>query len=206
MHKINFNFKINWDPEKLTSSFPTNSRSEPIHVPPGQAHWYLFDKKDIKFAKNFYQNYKNECIEIADQLIQIQKMYSTEYANSNNYLISTFINSTISPHRINLISTVPGKDIKLHRDVTRTICINIGLKNSNKWETYISEDPKIENFNNSKKHAFTMQEGDAYILDIKNPHYAKCIEPTDISSTRYVCTYNVLEFGDPAGNRTPISD
>lgn len=189
--KLSENFFVSWDPEKITSHFPLllNSKNldRPYTSPNSKCHWQLYSNINAKFARNFFNNFKAECIEVANKLTSIQKLHNKKVENP---LLEKFLSHKITPNNVNLIATVPGQDIELHSDV-RKFCINIGLKNSNKWITSISQDANISNFKNSIKNEFTLNDGDVYLLNINNPHLVRCIDPSDKVSVRYVCTYSI---------------
>lgn len=177
------NFTVSWDPEKLTKDFPiifTNSRV--FRHQDGKAYWQQFDS-NILFARNFYLNFKKECEEVASKLNDLKRELIDD-----SELVKTFLDTTIVPNRVNLIKTVQGKDIGLHKDITRSLCINIGLKNSNYWCSYISTTNTIEEFDQNNTIEYTINDGDAYILHINNPHGAVCLNNT---GTRYVITYTL---------------
>jgi hypothetical protein len=192
IYKISDNFSVSWDPEEISKDFPTIEQADqsPYFDPSGKTHWQLY-ATDIVFGRNFYRNHKVECEEVAEKLKVIQTQLRNDKTVPINYLTETFLNHEILAGRVNLLKTIPGKDIKLHNDSRRDLCINIGLKNSNKWVTVISKDPDIKNFESSQKNTFLMNDGDAYIILINNPHTAKCLNKSDILSTRFLITYTM---------------
>jgi hypothetical protein len=197
-YKIGNNFTVSWDPEEISSAFHTVSEPDGLYGyshPSGIPHWQLYNS-NIAFGRNFYFNYEKECIEVAEKLKDIQQklkdeIFSGEQSFPLNSLTKTFLNHEISPGRVNLLKTVPGKDIELHTDPGRDLCINIGLKNSNKWATVISKDSNIKNFESSEKKTFLMNDGDVYIILIDNPHTVKCLNKSDLKSTRFLITYTM---------------
>lgn len=190
IYKICDNFTVSWDPERISAEFPVINNGRGVYSDlNGNAHWQIFGS-DILFGRNFYSNYKLECIEVIEKLKIIQEKLREEHYTTN-YLMEIFLNHKIEPGRVNLLKTIPGKDIKLHKDITRGVCINIGLKNSNKWETIISKDNDIDNFNNSEKNTFLINDGDAYLMLINNPHTAKCLNKSDLESSRFLITYTI---------------
>ena len=181
-------FAVSWDPEVITKDFievytPNRAIYDPID---GKSYWQKFPN-NILFARNFYNNCTAECIEVVERLRVIQESMSVE----GNHLINIFKNHKLSPKKVNLIKTVPGTDVGLHQDITRTICLNIGLKNSNKWETQISNSNNIKDFNISHKHSFTMNDGDGYLLHINNPHQVVCLTKNDLGSQRFIISYTL---------------
>lgn len=193
IYQIDTNFSVDWDPEKLSENFPvfTRTKRTPYFDSTGGPHWQFY-QSGVFFGRNFYINYKKECNEVAEKLKIVQKKIKLAQHNFSNNLINNFLNHEIHPSRVNLLKTTPGKDIQLHCDVTRNLCINIGLKNSNKWLTVISKDPDINNFEISQKDSFLINDGDVYLISIKNPHTAVCLNTEDLVSTRFLITYTII--------------
>lgn len=100
-----------------------------------------------------------------------------------------FLLNTITTNNLALIKIPPAKHVFLHKDRTRTFCINIGLKNSNKWETVISVENNINDFEKNKTINFKIEDGDVYLLNISNPHYVKCLDTNNLTNSRYILSY-----------------
>jgi len=184
--KIFENFTVSWDPENLTKDFTVVEYSDSVLRPKNNdACWQLYDK-DVLFARNFHINYKQECVEIIDKLKELQ----LNLLLNDSLLINEFKNHKLHYSKVNLLKTVPGKNIKLHKDITRNICINIGLKHSNKWESYISIQPNMVDVNPDNIIKYILNDGDVCLLHINNPHGAICLNKSE-SFARYVMTYTL---------------
>lgn len=184
--KLFDNFKVSWDPEILTKDSPEIESKEQVYSDPtGKMHWQVFKSTNVAFGRNFFRNYYKECTEVVDYLQKIKD----NLPPSENKLVDVFRTHTINPGGINLIKTFPGKNIKLHKDVTRQYCLNIGLKNSNKWQSFISTQPNLEKYKENESISYILEDGEGYLLDINNPHCAICLNPNDNAAVRYVLTY-----------------
>lgn len=189
-------FGVSWDPEILTKDFPVVEVSgAPFVDPTGQAHWQQFDT-DVLFARNFTENFLPQCIEVADNIRRIQNELTVDEHSPD--ILKEFKKHKVKAGRVNLIKTLPGKDIKLHSDATRSICLNIGLKNSSKWETYIFNDQiknlrevDVSNLDKYNTHRLTLNDGEGYLLKIENPHTAICLNKQDTYTSRYIITYSL---------------
>ena len=189
-------FTVSWDPELLTKDFSEIEASgSPFADPTGKPHWQKFDT-DVLFARNFSTNFLPQCIEVVNN---IKKIQSNLIVNEEDVdILKTFKQHTVLPSRLGLIKTLPGKDIKLHVDSTRAICLNIGLKNSNKWETHIFNE-QLKNLNNIdvrnigqyNTQKVTLNDGDGYLFKIENPHTAICLNKEDTYTSRYILTYSL---------------
>lgn len=188
-------FTVSWDPEVLTNSFPVIEATGVYTESSGIAHWQKFDS-DVLFARNFTENFMQQCREVSDKIKKIQSELVVN--DSSLDILKKFKSHEITPWRVNLLKTIPGKDIKLHVDATRTICLNIGLKNSNKWKTYIFneklgslKDIDVNNIDNYNTRTVTLNDGEGYLFKIENPHTAICLNKQDTDTSRYIITYSL---------------
>lgn len=197
--KLCSNFTVSWDIENLLKKFiedkvdPEAEKRKhhlPYSDPSGKPHWQLFPT-GISFSRNFYQNFSAECLEVAIKLKNLQ--LDIKNKNLDNTLVKEFSNCNIFPNRISLIRVLPGRNVSPHIDFTRNYSLNIGLRNSNSGITYISYNQDIEfnKYQNSPKLHFTVNDGDAYILDVSKAHSVESLVPKSSSIIRYLITYNL---------------
>lgn len=191
--KLSSDFSVSWNLDDMISKIsndiidPNNNRS-PYYHPSGIVHWQHYNTVNISFARNFYKTFSKECHEVTNKLMEIQQKYLK--ISTDNELMLTFINQNIVPSRVNIIRTMGGINVGVHCDSTRNSCINIGLKNSNTFRTRISDNQDINNFYNNSTETYTMNDGDVYLVNIKNSH---CVEAlTSIAEPRYIITYNLI--------------
>lgn len=187
--KIFEGFTVSWNIDAIVGGIsseiePPRGYFGPYFDPSGIAHWQNYSKTNIAFARNFFRNFKAECAEVAFKLKEIQKNI-----NPDNDLLKLFVEHTVVPQKVNIIRAIGGKSVAVHCDTTRYACINIGLKNSNTFRTRISNNTNIENFYNEPTETYTMNDGDAYLISIRNAH---CVEAlTDVPLPRYIITYTI---------------
>jgi len=186
--KISENFSVSWDVESLVANCPmiSNSGSVVYSEQDGKPHWQYF-RSGISFFRNFYINFKDECIETADRLLALQKELSFV---EPGHCINEFLSHKIHPARVNLLLIKSGVDVQPHVDITRDICINIGVKNSNVCTTYIRRDFGEDNFWDNDLLNYTMNDGDVYLVSIKNQHAVK--QNGNGNGDRYLITYNMI--------------
>ncbi len=196
--KISENFFIDWDiktvigkfiHEKVFSDDPT-IRQLPISDPSGALHWQVFSP-GLAFSRNFYINFPNECEQIANKIRALQCDLLNTEITTDDYLIKSFLEHTVNKHGINLIRILPGKGIGPHFDITRDISINIGLQNSETCTTNIAFTPTVDNFYKNPMVSYTMNDGDVYLLLVKNAHSVTSNISTDSDRVRYIITYNI---------------
>ena len=129
--KISTNFVIPWDPEVMTESFTEiiGKDNSPFSDSAGTPHWQTYNI-GISFARNFYKNFKKECSEVANQLIELQNTLRKNTTTSKSKLYDIFLKLKIQHSNINLIRIKSGINVLPHYDSTRNYAINIGLKKS----------------------------------------------------------------------------
>jgi len=190
--KISSNFTATIDIEKIESVLHPIYTSGPNVVcdSSGKPHWQVFES-NIAFSRNFYKNFKDDCLGVAYALHDLKdELQTTDHTSK---LIDTFLNHDIQPERVGLIMTYPAKIVNPHVDRTRDICINIGLANSNTATTYVSHGIVSEKeFWKTDIDNFTMDDGSVYIMDVKNTHAVKSNLHGNDLRIRYIITYNML--------------
>ncbi len=181
VYKLFENFKVSWDPEILEQKFTSTKNV----FSDGTTHpfWQYFNTK-ISFGRNLYINFKSECEEVIDNLI----MYQKNIAPGQNNLLDIFLKSPLNPLRVTIMKILPSDDVKPHIDVTRNLALNIGLKNSNKWTTIVSNTTIISEFDNHMQEKYILNDGDGYLVNIKKVH--KVLRNSYVDSPRYVISYN----------------
>ena len=196
------NTKINLDADAIVSKIEKTLVSQNLSIATilkdnpeiwqcyksGIPFWQKY-KSNICFARNFCTAFPLECEIVAQTLENIKKeLYNT---NKPSDILSLFLNSTIIPNRVNLMKIPSGVTIEPHIDSKRSICINIGLKNSNTAITHVSEYDE-KNFWNNPTDTFQMEDGDIYLLNVKKTHAVKYMLPDITNLDRYIITYTLL--------------
>lgn len=189
--KISSGFNLSWHIEDLAQQFV------PVQIPPnvqvyedpsGRPHWQLFRSR-VAFARNFFANFPDQCREAADRL---QSLQDAVRSNSPEHpLVDKFLSHTVSARRVGIIRVLPGDSVDPHCDVTRNVSINIGLKNSNAGTTYISDNSNVKQFWEQNLSSYTMQDGEVYLVEVKNAHAVKSNVNPDSGQTRYIITYSM---------------
>jgi hypothetical protein len=191
--KIFSEFSVSWNIDELEREFETIELDRyyrrPYSDPNNRTHWQHFSS-GIAFCRNFHLNFNKECIEVAEELKKHQRTISQSY-RSDNRLILEFLRHNIRPDRVNITKIMPTKHVGAHVDITRDICLNIGLKRSNKWDTLIQDTLTVENFEPEQAHRFVIDEGTGYLMSVKHVHSVACNDYSN-QLPRYVITYNLL--------------
>lgn len=189
--KLTSNFKVELNLEEMFLQFGPEFISEPnsekgyvTKSKDQQVFWQTY-LNGTSFARGFSFTFPNEAEKIVDQIRLLQNQVS----EFDSPLIKTFKSAKIFP--IDLMLLRINQDARVHIDGNRRIALNIGLRNSNSKETFISEDTNIENFQKSKIHSFTIEDGDAYLINTRHPHAVKSIAKEDWNTPRYIITHTI---------------
>jgi hypothetical protein len=189
--KLTSNFKVELNLEEMFLQFGPEFICEPSdgkgYVTKSKDHrvfWQTY-LNGTAFARDFSFTFPNEAKKITDQIRALQN----QVFESDSPLIKTFKAATIFP--VDLMLLRINQDARVHIDGKRAIALNIGLRNSNTKETVISEDTNIENFQESKLHSFTMEDGDAYLINTRHPHAVNSIVKENYNNPRYIITHTI---------------
>ena len=190
--KLASDFNIDWNIDDIISKISNdvvdpNNNISPYFHPSGIAHWQHYPRTNISFARHFYRNFPLECMKVTIKLRELQQAYAE--ISTDDELILSFINHRIMPLKVNIIRTIGGKNVEPHSDITRDICINIGLYNSNLFKTRMSDTIDTIHFYDTPTNDFIMNDGDVYLLSIKNAHCVESLITT--AEPRYIITYTL---------------
>lgn len=189
-----YNTKINLDADAIISKIQKtvisqNIKGNVLQDDSGIAFWQQY-KSGICFARNFYISFPEECDIIAHTLANIKNELCSDNTKPSD-ILSLFLNSTIIPKKVNLMKIPSGVIVEPHTDVNRSVCINIGLKNSNSAITYVSEHQEKDFWNNPTD-TYQMEDGDVYLLNVKKTHAVKYVATNASNLDRYIITYTLL--------------
>lgn len=152
-------------------------------------HWQYFPS-GISFARNFDINFKYETELIIDNLKEIRRNYIKDTKQLTE-LSKILLTSPIKNGRVNLLKIKSGTNVQPHHDDTRSVAINIGLKNSNSCITNIGRHDSITDFWNLPYTSFTVNDGDVYLLNVKYPHSVTSLVSESDDIDRYLITYTL---------------
>jgi hypothetical protein len=196
--KVASNLKIAFDIEKIEKTFIEDQMSPsakhlPFSHPSGKPHWQKFPT-NIKFARNINSTFPDEMQQLSHQLLMLQEQCRNDKILSEFPIVKIFNEHQINSGAINFIKILPGSDVEAHCDKTRNLALNIGLKNSNSCSTYVIDGTDHINFWNNPTYSYTMNDGDAWLLSVKNAHALKSHVTLDSNIIRYILTYNIAEY------------
>ena len=181
--KLSTDFKFDFDIDNVISKIgddqhdPNELNMHPsvYNSPTGELHWQCFYPSKIRFARNIYRNLTKECDSIANSLILL-KYHARQTMFNSNSLLDRFLKHSINPQRIGIIKQQRGCTILAHTDKTRSLTLNIGLKNSNTGRTWVEDQ------------SYIMQDHDVYLLNTSLTH---SVESLSTEYDRYVISYTI---------------
>jgi len=190
--KLAQDFRVNWNVNDIVGKISDdikdpNNNLVPYYDPSGAAHWQYYLNVNIAFTRNFYKNFPRECFEVYIKLKELQKEYLK--IPTDDELMLEFINHRIVPDRVNIIRNMIDGNVQPHSDATRTVCINIGLQNSNTSKIRVSNSTVESEFYDTPTTDFIMNDGDVFLLSTKNTHSVESV--ADSLDPRYIITYHL---------------
>jgi len=193
--KLSSDFNITWDVNNVLNSFIDIPVEDYILDEDGwttdlsrRPHWQMLEQL-VSISRFFYETFPAECQMIAEQLKNLQTSLIDQ---QHDPLVQNFLNHEITPNRVHLLKLRPGDFVRPHRD-ERTFTVNIGLKNSNTADTYISNSIEIteDEFWKQPNYKFTMQDNDVYLLSVQHLHSVESMAAQDSGIYRYLISYSI---------------
>lgn len=111
-------------------------------------------------------------------------------------LIEMFLDRKLYPEDVLFLRIDPAQGADPHIDKRRQIALNIGFQNSCTCTTYWRPGYELDNFYDdfSKLKAITMNDGDAYLVDVGQSHAVKSNFPELKGIYRYVISHNLARY------------
>ena len=196
--KIFEGFKLSWDIRELEKRFiedqvdPEGKKRgyhTPYFHPSGRPHWQKFPT-NILFSRNFESSFPVECLELLDNLKNIQAELKT--STKPSAFTELFLQKNFVMAGINIIKILPGVNVDPHCDTMRLVSVNIGLVNSNTCKTHISFNNNKSEFHTSPKTSYIMNDGDIYMVLVNNTHSVESLVSIDSNLPRYIISYNMI--------------
>jgi len=199
-YKFNSNLNLNWKDidnifNSITLEFSNDVNSPKVYIlndTSNPTYWQYYPWTRTRFTRNFGRNFINESKEVINCLALLQSTAKKEdFEDLQMY--NSLINHKFDYKRVQLIKSVAGVDVLPHHDNGRKYVINIGLKNSNTCTTYISESRDTKEFWTHNPKSFTMQDGEAFLINVDKFHAVKSLVDKDSNLDRYLITYMLSE-------------
>jgi hypothetical protein len=199
--KVDDNFFLSFDIEELLDGY-TETLMDPLadqrgshrvyKNPEGKFSWQYFPL-NATISTHFSKTFPKEAEEIVSKLKILKEKILASGIES--YAVEKLKQHEINPECITIFKLSSIDTLPPHIDNARTATINIGLKNSNTHNVLVGRTP-IETFWKNNHKAFVVEDGQAYLLDVRYMHgVVPRTENTDMR-TRYIISYNLDDIPD----------
>jgi hypothetical protein len=160
-----------------------------------RAYFQTFFSK-VSTSTNFWKQFKEQSIDVCDKVIAIQSIVTESIKNGEierSYLTDALLEKTMRLEDVLFLRMAGNYGADPHCDVRRALALNIGFQNSNMCTTYIKEGKDTEAFYDdmSSLQAFTMNDGDACLINVGHVHSVRSTFPESIDQKRYLISVNL---------------
>ncbi len=202
--KVDENFHLSFDIEELLdgegnveTTFDPLADERGSHRfyknPEGTFKWQHFPIIGATISVHFAKNFPKEAEEIVSKLkILKEKILASDL---KGYSVEKLRKHEIQPEFITIFKMDPDRVLDPHTDNARTATINIGLKNSNTHSVLVGRTISILSWKTNHK-SFVVEDGHAYLLDVRYMHSVVPREENTEKKTRYILSYNLDEIPD----------
>lgn len=153
----------------------------------------------VSTSTNFYKYFPKYAEDIIDKIAHLQNKVQKEVDSGfieKTFLIEKFLERKLFPEDVLFLRIDPSQGADPHIDKRRQIALNIGFQNSCTCTTYWREGFELENFYDdfTKLKAITMNDGDAYLVDVGQAHAVQANFPEIKGLQRYVISHNLARY------------
>jgi hypothetical protein len=197
-NNIKFDWSFNDIENKLGNDiYQGNVIPEYMHDNQDIAYFQTFSLK-ISTTTNFWKQFKYESEDVVDKVLQIQRFVreQTKYKLlSETLLVEHLLNKEMKLNDVLFLRMNSDQGADPHCDRRRACALNIGFENSNTCTTLIKESKSTENFyeNLNDLHAFTMNNGEAYLVNVSYAHSVIPLYPNIKNKKRYIISVNLAK-------------
>lgn len=158
------------------------------NVPKNKAYWQYYPYTRTRFTRNFGRRFPDISKHIVEQLSRLRSFAKIEEFNDKK-MYDAFINHQFDYQRVQLTKIISGVDVLPHIDNGREYVINIGVRNSNTCQVFISDNQNTKDFWQGNLQSFVMEDNDVYIMNVDCAHAVKPLITKDSNLDRYLITY-----------------
>lgn len=196
--KIATNIKFEWSIDDLSSKmlpdvYHGNNIPKFMYDQQDNAYFQTF-YSDVSTSTNFWKQFKYESEDIVDKVCLLQQQVKEKCINGEmetTHLIHLLLEKKMSINDALFLRMKCSIGAAPHCDQRRKKALNIGVRNSSTCTTIIKHGTDTDNFFESNElFEFTMQDGDAYLLNVGEAHAVKTKVP-DSQDFRYIISVNL---------------
>jgi hypothetical protein len=162
------------------------------NVPKNKAYWQYYPYTRTRFTRNFGRRFPEISKRIVDQLIILRSSAKIEEFEDQK-MYEAFMNHKFDYQRVQLTKIISGVDVLPHIDNGREYVINIGVRNSNTCQVFISDNQNTKDFWQGNLQSFVMEDNDVYIINVDKVHAVNTLVTPESNLDRYLVTYMLTE-------------
>ena len=164
-----------------------------MHDNMNSAYFQTFYSK-VSTSTNFGTYFPAQAEDVLNQIAALQKSVRQQVDAGDleaTELVQLFLDRELLIKDVLFLRIDAAQGSSPHIDRRRKKALNIGFQNSNMCTTYFRPGTDFDNFfdDYSKLTAFTMNDGDAYLLDVGQAHAVKSLVPEAQGIHRYVISH-----------------
>lgn len=168
-----------------------------MHDASTSAYFQTFYSK-VSTSTNFGTFFPRQAEDIIEKLTTLQDSVREQLKHGileKTELVQLFLDKELRPKDVLFLRLDASEGASVHVDQRRSKALNIGFQNSNTCTTYVRPGRSLEGFfdDYSKLKAFTMNDGDAYLLDVGQAHSVVSNVPELKGLKRYIISHNLAK-------------
>ena len=163
----------------------------------GKAYFQVF-YSSVGTSTNFGSIFPDQAQDVCNKVCHIREVVRSEVEAGKRPLtpyIQMLLDCVPRRRDVLFLKAKPGVGADPHLDHRRKIVLNIGFENSCTATTFAKPGYDLEGFYDdySKLKAFTLNDGDAYIMDVNQAHAVKSLVPAESGLYRYIISYPLIK-------------
>jgi len=169
-----------------------------MHDSVKSAYFQSFYSK-VSTSTNFGTFFPRQAEDIIEKLTRLQdtvRQQVKEGSLAATDMVQLFLNKELKPKDVLFLRVDASVGASVHVDRRRSKALNIGFQNSNTCTTYVRAGRDLDGFFDDfgKLKAFTMNDGDAYLLDVGQAHAVRSNVPELTNLKRYIISHNLAKY------------
>jgi hypothetical protein len=198
--KIATNIKFKWNFDDIIGELSEDvyygdSIPADMHDRTSTAYFQSFYSK-VSTSTNFGTYFPRQAQDVIDKIAELQetvRQQLKEGSLESSEMIELLLQKELKVKDVLFLRLDASEGSSPHLDRRRSKALNIGFQNSNTCTTYIRPDKKLDGFFDDfgELTAFTMNDGDAYLLDVSLAHAVRSNVPELKGLKRYIISHNL---------------
>ena len=200
--KIASDIKFDWTFDDIVDQldhdvYHGNNIPPDMHDTASSAYFQTFYSK-VSTSTNFGTFFPKQAEDVIEKLTVLQDRVRREIKEGilmPSDMLQLFIDKELKSKDVLFLRVDASQGADVHVDQRRAKALNIGFQNSNTCTTYTRPGKELDGFFDdfNKLKAFTMNDGDAYLLDVGQAHAVRSNFPKLKGVKRYIISHNLAK-------------